>query len=321
MKTPTKQDIKGSYITPDGKAQIDFGITYQNGYPEFTACGYFEGSGGQCRDLIRDAYGSKLSCGDFHDLLYLWRDYHLKSLDGANPAVLRTLKAWASRYPFRNYYHAQADQFLQENGLKLRATLSDSKTPPWSNGGAHGHHYRVTISRPKAKTHRLHWNDGAAQGYQLVHIVGRVPSTGAEIVRNGSSRYASLETLQQVEKWNPVPRITFDFWDSVANANAGKAPTAYSVLACISSDAHTSETFEDWCSEYGESTDYLKALQTFRRCNTFAKRLRAFFTPAELEQLAEIERFDQWWDTVQPKQGLHRTESLRAWLAAKGLNL
>lgn len=54
-------------------------------------------------------------------------------------------------------------------------------------------------------------------------------------------------------------------------------------------DAHTPETFKDWCDEYGDDPDSLKALQTFRRCNTFANRLRAFFTPAELDQLSEIQ--------------------------------
>lgn len=190
--------------------------------------------------------------------------------------------------PEINEYNTQATQFLDSNGLKLRATLSDTKTPAWGKGGKHGHHYRVTLSRPKAKTHRLHSNDGDGQGYQLVHIVGRVPSTGAEIVRNGSSRYTSLETLQQVEKWSSVPRLTFDFWGSSAEAESGKAPTPYDILTCISSEAYPPETFEDWCAEYGDNSDSLNALQTFRRCNAFANRLRAFFTPAELSQLSEI---------------------------------
>lgn len=304
MKTPTKQDIKGSYITPDGKAQIDFEVTYRNGYPEFTASGHFEGSGGQCRDLIRDAYGSKLSCGDFHDLLYLWRDYHLKSLDGANPAVLRTLKAWSSRYPFRNYYHAQADQFLTSNGLKLRATLSDSKTPAWDD-------YQPMKKCEKCK------GLGCFRSFpfgtpQTVWQSRQTPPQNVPIytkcdVCKGEKEVPDLEarkhghhyrvTISRGKSPRPIcsgttlkpDRFTFDFWGSIADAQSGKHPHAYDILACISSDAHTPETFEGWCSEYGESTDSLKALQTFRRCSTFAKRLRAFFTPAELEQLAAIQ--------------------------------
>lgn len=84
-------------------------------------------------------------------------------------------------------------------------------------------------------------------------------------------------------------RLTFDFWGSIADADKGATPTPYDVLACISSDVYTPETFEDFCAEYGYESDSLKALQTFRRCSAFAKRLRAFFTPAELETLSEIQ--------------------------------
>jgi len=84
-------------------------------------------------------------------------------------------------------------------------------------------------------------------------------------------------------------RLTFDFWGSI---NDGQKPqpvaTAYSVLACISSDATTPDSFADFCAEFGENEDSRKALQQFRRCDRFAKRLRAFFTAAEVEALQEI---------------------------------
>jgi len=84
-------------------------------------------------------------------------------------------------------------------------------------------------------------------------------------------------------------RLTFDFWGSINDCQKGVDPVAYDILACIGSDAYTPETFADFCSEYGYESDSIKALQTFRRCSSFAKRLRAFFTEAELEGLAEIQ--------------------------------
>lgn len=84
-------------------------------------------------------------------------------------------------------------------------------------------------------------------------------------------------------------RLTFDFWGSIYNGqNPQPVATAYSVLACISGDVYTPETFADFCAEYGENEDSRKALQQFRRCDRFAKRLRAFFTAAEVEALQEI---------------------------------
>ena len=83
-------------------------------------------------------------------------------------------------------------------------------------------------------------------------------------------------------------RLTFDFWGSINDWREGKAPTSYDVLACISSDVNIPESFKDYCAEFGESIDSIKALQTYRRCSAFARRLRAFFTEAEILALAEI---------------------------------
>jgi hypothetical protein len=142
-----------------------------------------------------------------------------------------------------NEYDQQAEHFLTSNGVKFRATLSDTKAPAWSDGGKHGHHYRVTLSKP-AHRHDFYPN-----------------------------RH----------------RLTFDFWSSIADAEKGiKTVSPYSVLACISGDAYTPETFADFCAEYGYGSDSIRALQTFRRCSAFAKRLQAFFTESELEQLQEI---------------------------------
>lgn len=83
-------------------------------------------------------------------------------------------------------------------------------------------------------------------------------------------------------------RLVFDFWGSKADAEKGKAPSSYNVLTCISSDLNTPETLKDFCSEYGEDADSIKTRQTFNRASRFAKSLRAFFTSAERDELAEI---------------------------------
>jgi hypothetical protein len=83
-------------------------------------------------------------------------------------------------------------------------------------------------------------------------------------------------------------RLTFDFWGSISDAEKGEDPSAYDVLAAISADANCPDKLADWCSEYGEDMDSIKARQTFNRCNRFAQSLRAFFSPAELDELSEI---------------------------------
>jgi len=162
--------------------------------------------------------------------------------------------------PKLSEYEQQAEQFLTRNGIKFRATLSDSKPAPWESersnyaqriptkASKERHHYRITLSRTISKPR---------------------PTSDPSCFKSD--------------------RVVFDFWGSIADAEAGnKTVTPYDVLACISSDANCPETFRDFCAEYGYSDDSLSAMQTFRRCSAFSKRLRAFFTPQELEELSEI---------------------------------
>jgi CDGSH-type Zn-finger protein len=131
-------------------------------------------------------------------------------------------------------YDQQAAQFLAQFGLTFRATLSDSKTPAWDDGGEYRPHYRVTISKP-----------------------GK--------------------------------RLTFDFWGSINAGRTGEPLTAYSALACLSSDAYCPQTFADFCAGYGYEEDSRKAEQTFRRSDRFARRIREFFTMEELGALSNIQ--------------------------------
>ena len=85
-------------------------------------------------------------------------------------------------------------------------------------------------------------------------------------------------------------RITFDFWSSIADKRAGiQTVTPYSVLACISSDTQTPDTFAEFCSEMGMDQDSRKAYTTWKICAAFSKKLNGFFTKSEIEDLAEIQ--------------------------------
>lgn len=145
-------------------------------------------------------------------------------------------------------YNAQAADFLARFGLKLRITLSDSKPAPWEPAG---HHYRITAHREP-----------------------------------GSLKYKGA--FENARPDNARNRLTFDFFGSVADAKAGTDPTEYGVLACLASESSCEDTFEEWCAEFGENPDSLKARQTFTRCSRFAARIHAFFTQTELEALKEI---------------------------------
>ena len=83
-------------------------------------------------------------------------------------------------------------------------------------------------------------------------------------------------------------RLVFDWWGSKADAEARRNPSAYDILACISSDINTPETLKDFLSEFGGNADSIETRQTWRRASLFAKRLREFFSESERAELAEI---------------------------------
>ncbi|HEU4343719.1 MAG TPA: hypothetical protein VFU31_19385 [Candidatus Binatia bacterium] len=83
-------------------------------------------------------------------------------------------------------------------------------------------------------------------------------------------------------------RLVFDFWGSQADQEDNEEATPYDVLSCVGSDIYTPETFEEFCREFGDDSDSIKAQQTFRRADRFARRLREFFTQEEQKKLSTI---------------------------------
>lgn len=58
-------------------------------------------------------------------------------------------------------------------------------------------------------------------------------------------------------------RMSLDFWQGTGIT---EAPTAAGVLDCLLSDASSaSESFEDWCGNYGYDTDSRKALASYNQ--------------------------------------------------------
>src|SRR5688572_19913177 len=167
-------------------------------------------------------------------------------------------------------YEKQAQDFLDRFQIKFRATLSDSKVAPWQGRYNNGHHYRVTLSGGYvAHPRRLTFD-----------FWGSIADAEKLVQAN-----KDLQNMQlQMQNTEPHLRINLrDLLQEAEQTVTNLHPSPYDVLACISSDIHCPETFEDFCAEFGDSKDSIKALQTFRRCSAFAKRLRSFFTKEEME--------------------------------------
>lgn len=80
--------------------------------------------------------------------------------------------------------------------------------------------------------------------------------------------------------------LSLFFWNSQNDAANGKEPRAYDVLASITKNDPGS--FENFCSEFGYDTDSRKAEKTYKAVVKEWKKVEAFFTEKEIEQLQEI---------------------------------
>jgi hypothetical protein len=65
-----------------------------------------------------------------------------------------------------------------------------------------------------------------------------------------------------------------------------KRPTAYDVLSCI--QKYDPGSFHDFCSEFGYNEDSISDKRVWRACVDEWRKVRAFFTPEEIEILGDI---------------------------------
>lgn len=81
--------------------------------------------------------------------------------------------------------------------------------------------------------------------------------------------------------------LAYEAWEKTALKP--KAPTAADVLRSLILDASAiDESFSDWCDNFGYDSDSIKALNTYNACCEIGKKLRKFFTRAEMETLREM---------------------------------
>lgn len=175
-------------------------------------------------------------------------------------------------------YETQAQAFLANHGLILAASYVGPECPPWGTCPGSRRHSRDDMPC------------GGVHGGKYIVTIAQV-----EVGRDG--------------KMHHVRHLEFPFWNSYLKEYGATSaqgdrrrdltpaqrhkwathPTAYDVLARISSDWQCPTTFKEWCAEYGYDEDSRKAEATYRRCRDFAYKLRCFFSETELRDLSRIQ--------------------------------
>lgn len=163
-----------------------------------------------------------------------------------------------------NEYEEQANNFLASTNTELKIELSPNQScPNWGEckqykfDGViiphnHGKKYIFTLSRPGRRSYT-------------------------------SSFWSSInDTYKLAVKWSRT------YNTSLIDKDA-KAPSAYDILACLSSDLYTHDlTFQQWADDLGYNADSIKDKAIYEACCNQSRVLNNLFTESELEELAEI---------------------------------
>lgn len=105
------------------------------------------------------------------------------------------------------------------------------------------------------------------------------------LLGNRPARWTPHGLCYQVtmRKFTPTNKqCSFRFWDSLANKEQEEFPTAYDILACLSSEISFDDP-EDIVEELGGTLTDAKITARF------AKKLQKFFTPQEQIDLSYIQ--------------------------------
>jgi hypothetical protein len=145
----------------------------------------------------------------------------------------------------------------------------------------------------KVSTDSLSEYDRQAQDflakYDLRITISQVwPNTAPAWASDNGGMYGEKYRIT-ISRKDTGQRIGFFFWGSLHDMQIGEDPTAYDVLANIGSDAaYASMSASEVIDEYGGNSDSIREVRQARRIVTFAKKLAAFFTAEELDDLSEI---------------------------------
>ena len=167
-------------------------------------------------------------------------------------------------------YEAQAKQFLIDCNATMEIRFIGKEVPPhWLSETKPHNKYLFTITTPKGKYTSYFWDS----------LWNTMVS---EMTQNDYARKKykmNWDVLNYQEKVKVIKEL------NVLKANA--IPTEYDILAAV--EKYSYDSFSDFCSEFGYSTDSISARETFLACGEEYAGLRRIFTEEQMEKMREIQ--------------------------------
>lgn len=167
-------------------------------------------------------------------------------------------------------YQAQAKSFLANCKATMEINFVGREIPSHWLGETKPHNkYQFTITTPKGKYTSYFWDS----------LWNTMVS---EMTQNDYARKKykmNWDVLNYQEKVKVIKEL------NVLKANA--IPTEYDILAAV--EKYSYDSFSDFCSEFGYSTDSISARETFLACGEEYAGLRRIFTEEQMEKMREIQ--------------------------------
>ncbi len=151
--------------------------------------------------------------------------------------------------------------------------------PLWAKDAdyKYGINYAVTIKNPRGSFTFDYW--GSIQDADMVAMALKAEARGQH-----------CPEFYHVQDW-----LKKEYKPYKGSALRGKLaahvrdvarPKAYEILTCLL--PMSADTFEEFCSDYGYSSDSIAAERIYKACIEQDRNMRRLFTHAELEALQEI---------------------------------
>jgi len=183
-----------------------------------------------------------------------------------------------------NEYEEKANDFLKKTGTTFKAEyLKHDKH--FTDDKETRDIYEITLTRG-SREYKFNFGQSIAEsGFKLIN-----KNTNKEhcyewqkeiILKCGKDKERILKEIRAILGYNCCG--TRDY----LKLEIGKTPTAYDVLACLTT--YDPEDFNFFCDTYGYSNDSIKAEKVYRACVKEYQELKALYSGEELEEMQEIQ--------------------------------
>lgn len=166
-------------------------------------------------------------------------------------------------------YQAQAKSFLANCKATMEINFVGREIPSHWLGETKPHNkYQFTITTPKGKYTSYFWD--SLHNTEVSEVSERTYA---------QQKYkTSYDCLRSHEKAKARAELV--------KLKANAIPTEYDILAAV--EKYNYDSFSDFCSEFGYSTDSISARETFLACGEEYAGLRRIFTEEQMEKMREI---------------------------------